>query len=69
MKATELRQMTPQEIQERLTQEMDNLSRMRFQLTTSQLTNTALIRRTRKDIARMKTVLTERAKSGAAKES
>ena len=69
MKASELRQMSLPEIQERLTQEMDNLSRMRFQLTTSQLTNTSLIRKTRKDIARMITVLGERAKSGVTKES
>ena len=59
MKAAEIRQMTKQDLENRLAQEEDNLARMRFQVTTSQLTNTSQIRLVKKDIARMKTVLTE----------
>ncbi len=55
------------ELLERLTQEEENLARMRFQVSTSQLTNTAQIRILRRDIARMQTVLSERKSSGEEK--
>jgi large subunit ribosomal protein L29 len=64
MKAKEIRQMSSAEIRERLVQERENLGQMRFQLTTSQLTNTALVAQTRHDIARMLGILHERQKSG-----
>lgn len=67
MKATEIRQMPTPELLERLTQEEENLARMRFQVSTSQLTNTAQIRILRRDIARMQTVLIERKRSGEEK--
>ncbi|MBI5648719.1 MAG: 50S ribosomal protein L29 [Ignavibacteriae bacterium] len=67
MKATEIRQMPTPELLERLTQEEENLARMRFQVSTSQLTNTAQIRILRRDIARMQTVLSERKSSGEEK--
>jgi large subunit ribosomal protein L29 len=62
MKAAELREMAVEELrkkEEELTQELFNL---RFQHATGQLENTQRIPLTRKDLARVKTVLTEKAK-------
>lgn len=67
MKATELRQLNRVDLVERLKQEVENLEKMRFQLASSQLTNTSQIARLRKDIARIKTVLTEQDKRGEQK--
>jgi large subunit ribosomal protein L29 len=62
MTAAELREMAVEELrkkEEELTQELFNL---RFQHATGQLENTQRIPLTRKDLARVKTVLTEKAK-------
>jgi large subunit ribosomal protein L29 len=67
MKATELRQLGRVDLVERLKNEMENLEKMRFQLASSQLTNTSQIALLRKDIARIKTVLTEKDKRGEQK--
>ncbi|QNO14783.1 50S ribosomal protein L29 [Alkalicella caledoniensis] len=60
MKAKEVRDLTAQE----LTQKLDNLKgelfNLRFQLATGQLENPMRIRQVRKDIARIKTVIRER---------
>ncbi|MBE0642652.1 MAG: 50S ribosomal protein L29 [Bacteroidetes bacterium] len=64
MKATEIRQMTVQEIRERLAEDHDNLITLRFQLASSQLANTAQLDQVRKDIARLQTILRERELSG-----
>ena len=60
MKIYEIRQMSDEELRKRIEEEENNLVDLRFALATKQLTNTAKIRLTRKDIARMKTVLKER---------
>ena len=60
MKMYEIRQMTDDELRKRITEEENNLVDLRFALATKQLTNTAKIKLTRIDIARMKTVLRER---------
>ncbi len=60
MKIYEIRQMTDDELRKRIIEEENNLVDLRFALATKQLTNTAKIRLTRKDIAKMKTVLRER---------
>lgn len=60
MKMYEIRQMSDEELRKRIEEEENNLVDLRFALATKQLTNTAKIRLTRKDIARMKTVLRER---------
>lgn len=65
MKISEIRQLSTVEIKDRVVRESENLVTMRFQLATSQLTNTSQIAALRKDIARMQTVLSERAKSEA----
>lgn len=75
MKMYEIRQMTDDELRKRILEEENNLVDLRFALATKQLTNTAKIKLTRRDIARMKTVLRERelgidrkSKSGSEKE-
>lgn len=60
MKMYEIRQMTDEELRKRIIEEENNLVDLRFALATKQLTNTAKIKLTRRDIARMKTVLRER---------
>ena len=64
MKATEIRQMTTQEIRSRLAEDHDNLITLRFQLASSQLANTAQLNQVRKDIARLQSILRERELSG-----
>ncbi|EOD00998.1 50S ribosomal protein L29 [Caldisalinibacter kiritimatiensis] len=60
MKASELRQMTEQELNEKLAEFKSELFNLRFQLATGQLDNPMRIKAVRKDIARIKTVLRER---------
>jgi large subunit ribosomal protein L29 len=43
----------PQQLVERLAEEKDRLFKLRFQLATGQLDNTARIKQTKKDIARL----------------
>ncbi len=60
MKAEELRELSIQELVERekeLTRELFNL---RFQMATSQLSNHTAIKKTKRDIARVKTILKEK---------
>ena len=64
MKSTEIRQMTTQEIRERIAENHDSITTLHFQHASSQLTNTAQINRKRRDIARLMTVLRERELSG-----
>lgn len=67
MKATELRQMTTQEIRERMAEDQENLSTLHFQLASAQLANTSQIQLLRRDLARMQTILKERELSGEEK--
>jgi large subunit ribosomal protein L29 len=60
MKASELRNLSTEEIQNRVDQLKDELFNLRFQLATGQLENPMRIRQVRKDIARAKTILKER---------
>jgi len=60
MKASKLKDMSPDELQAKdreLTQELFNL---RFQLHTGRLENTAKLSAVKKDIARVKTILREK---------
>jgi large subunit ribosomal protein L29 len=57
MKIYQIREMTTDEIRKRILDEQKNLIDLRFQLELKNLTNTAKIKNTRKDIARMKTIL------------
>ncbi|MFC4620251.1 50S ribosomal protein L29 [Camelliibacillus cellulosilyticus] len=60
MKATELRDLTTAEVEEKVKSLKEELFNLRFQLATGQLENPARIREVRKAIARAKTVIRER---------
>ena len=59
MKAIDLRELTAQELQERLEESKEELFNLRFQLATNQLDNTARLGEVRRDIARLATVIRE----------
>ncbi|MCZ7556635.1 MAG: 50S ribosomal protein L29 [Bacteroidia bacterium] len=67
MKASEVRNLTNAEIEERIAQELDQMVTLHFQHASSQLTDTSKINKARRDVARMKTVLNEREISGEKK--
>ena len=60
MKASELREQSTPELQQRLRDLRDEWFRLRFQQVTKQLPNPMRIQAVRKDIARIHTLLTER---------
>lgn len=60
MKASEFRNLTTAEIEQKINQYKEELFNLRFQLATGQLDNPTRIRDVRKSIARAKTVLRER---------
>lgn len=57
MNAAELRVLTYQELVEKLAEAKEELFNLRFQLATNQLDNTARMKKVRKDIARILTVM------------
>ncbi|MDE5771069.1 MAG: 50S ribosomal protein L29 [Ruminococcus sp.] len=57
MKASEIREMSVDELNEKLTSLKEELFALRFQLAINQLDNTARLKAVKKDIARVKTVL------------
>ncbi|MEM0938041.1 MAG: 50S ribosomal protein L29 [Pseudomonadota bacterium] len=65
MNASELRDKTPDELREQLTQLKKEAFNLRFQKATNQLENTARMRDVRRDTARVMTVLNEKAASAA----
>jgi len=64
MKGTEIRELTDQEIAERIEQLNEERFRLRFRSATQQLENPVLLRTIRRDIARLKTVQRERELNG-----
>ncbi len=68
MKAAELRDKTPDQLRE----ELENLKKegfnLRFQAATGQLASTARMRAVRRDAARVKTILNEKARAAATTE-
>lgn len=60
MKASEFRNLTTAEIEQKIGAFKEELFNLRFQLATSQLDNPTQIKKVRKSIARAKTVLHER---------
>jgi large subunit ribosomal protein L29 len=58
--AGSIREMTVEEIQERIAQLEEEQFRLRFRSATQQLENPMLVRHIRRDVARLKTMLTER---------
>ncbi|GAB4292853.1 MAG: 50S ribosomal protein L29 [Ignavibacteriaceae bacterium] len=67
MKIYEIREMKDDELIKRIEEEEKNLIDLRFAHQLKQLTNTAKLQLTRRDIARMKTVLRERQLATASK--
>jgi large subunit ribosomal protein L29 len=64
VKATELRDLSKSGLQEKITLLGQELFNLRFQKATGQLANTAMIGKTKKDLARVKTLLRELGNSG-----
>jgi large subunit ribosomal protein L29 len=63
MKAEEIRALSSEEMQRKLTELKHELFNLRFQQEVGQLENPSKMKQTRKDIARIKTVLNEMALS------
>lgn len=64
MKASELRELTGEELQTKLTELKEELFNLRFQLAVNQLENSNRIGAVKKDIARVSTVLRRRELNG-----
>ena len=60
MKAIELRELSLEELEHKLDDLTQELFNLRFQHATDQLENPMRLRQTKKDVARVKTVLRER---------
>ena len=65
MNAHELRDKTPDELRDQLVQLKKEAFNLRFQAATGQMENTARRRQVRRDVARVKTVLNEKAAAAA----
>ena len=61
MKATELRDKSPEDLNKQLLTLREEQFKLRMQKSTGQLGQTHLLQRTQRDIARVKTVLSEKA--------
>jgi large subunit ribosomal protein L29 len=66
MKAEKLREMSADELRGKEKELQEQLFRLRFQKSIGQLDNAMKIRETRRDIARLKSVLRERSQASAA---
>jgi len=64
-KAADLRQKTPDQLKERVVELKKEQFNLRFQRASGQLENTAQVRAVRREIATIKTLLGERAKSAS----
>jgi len=62
MKATELRELSEDELQSKEAELRDQLFKLRFQHSLGQLDNAAKLGNIRKDLARIKTILKEKSK-------
>lgn len=60
MKADKLRDMTAQELNEKMTELKSELFHLRFQLVGGQLENPMRIRNVKRDIARVKTIMKQK---------
>lgn len=68
MKPDELRGKTPDQLRDQLVGLKKEAFNLRFQAATNQLENTARMRAVRRDVARVKTVLGQKAAEAAGKE-
>jgi len=69
MDASDLREKTPDQLREELTKLKKEAFNLRFQQATGQLENTARMRQVRRDAARVKTILNEKAAAAAQAEA
>jgi large subunit ribosomal protein L29 len=60
MEVRELQEMTTEELRVKLDESYERLMNFRFQVSVKQLKDHNLLRRTKRDIARLKTILRER---------
>lgn len=69
MKASEVRELSTDDLNEKLSEARAELFNLRFQMATSQLDNTARVKQVKKDIARIQTEMRAReiAAAGALK--
>ncbi|MBV7395571.1 50S ribosomal protein L29 [Mameliella sediminis] len=65
MNAQELRDKTPDELRDQLVQLKKEAFNLRFQAATGQLENTARMREVRRSVARINTILNEKAAAAA----
>ncbi|MBF9059321.1 50S ribosomal protein L29 [Rhodobacterales bacterium HKCCSP123] len=65
MNASELREKTPDQLRDQLTQLKKEAFNLRFQQATGQLENTARMRTVKRDTARVMTILNEKAAAAA----
>ncbi|MBE0452666.1 50S ribosomal protein L29 [Roseovarius autotrophicus] len=68
MNASELRDKTPDQLREELVRLKKEQFNLRFQAATGQLENPAQMRRARREAARVKTILNEKARTAAAEQ-
>ncbi|MYM65168.1 50S ribosomal protein L29 [Pseudomaricurvus sp. HS19] len=61
MKATELREKSVEELNAELLKQLEEQFKLRMQASTGQLNQTHLVKQARRDIARIKTVLNQKA--------
>ncbi|SDW27042.1 50S ribosomal protein L29 [Roseicitreum antarcticum] len=66
MNAEELRSKTPDQLRDALVSLKKEAFNLRFQQATNQLENTARVRKVRRDAARVKTILNQKAAEAAA---
>ncbi|MBE3637426.1 MULTISPECIES: 50S ribosomal protein L29 [Rhodobacterales] len=69
MNAKELREKTPDQLRDQLADLKKEAFNLRFQAATNQMENTARIRQVRRDVARVKTVLNQKAAAAAQPEA
>ncbi|NOZ12753.1 MAG: 50S ribosomal protein L29 [Acidobacteria bacterium] len=60
MKAVEIRDLAPAEIEVRIAEKKEELFKLRFQHTMGQLDNPLSLRKVRREIARLNTILSEK---------
>jgi large subunit ribosomal protein L29 len=61
MKAADLRELTAEELQAKLKEMEEETFNLKFQVASQQLENTARLKESRRDIARLKTIIREKA--------
>lgn len=66
MKAAEIRELSTEELLKKEAELREDTFNLRFKLSTGELEDTSKIKQTRKDIARIKTILAERRKQEVA---